>query len=791
MLFAAATACAACSSSDDTGDVSANDAGGAASDAADGDGKGGALADVSHDSASDVSVDAGADASVDSSSSSDVALDLSSDGTSSDVPPESDTGSDAAGDALVDSLPFVDGQLDAPADSPLAEASPPGDAGRVVLSGAVAKGPFIVGSTVVINPVDNLGNPTGQSFPTSTRDDLGNFSVTFDYRGPVLMTGSGYYFNEVENALSGSALTLKAFAEITSGGPQHAYVNAITHLTQQRIVTLVGQGTTLSLATSRAETELETALAIGGSGFDPGAPGNQLSLEGGNNVASAYAFAVGAVIAEVAHRSMDPGSIDAKLQQFINTTALRFSAGGTLDQAATTAIRTAQQCVEPEAVTAALATRFTSVGSSAVVPDINLALDSDLDGVPNASDTCPLVPNPSQDAVNGICQYAHVSATGGVGNQNGLDGYALGDLDKQHGSDVILISMGVISAWLNDGTGHFGSVIKSNIGQVTDAGISGIVGNAAVADMNGDGNADVVAVVQDFNHKDYLFFVPGDGAGHFGVGLPLFTFDGAFITPQLTLVDLDHDGRADIVMRMTNTIGIALAPVGGAWSGFTQPSFVPDGGSNGPLFQDYAVGDVSGDNIPDIVAATVGNFGLYTLIGNGDGSFTINGPDSSSGANLRNVALGDVDGDGFIDAVVAAAPNANAAADTVVVRYGNNTLTPSGLLEVKDWVAPATACLPGGGFNCSGPCGLPIWVADVTGDGKADLHVFGSGGFMVSKGRTLAAPVAFQMKGTEGAPYQGVGWLTDLNGDNRADFVVPAGDGVVATLLNPPGYHGW
>lgn len=45
------------------------------------------------------------------------------------------------------------------------------DAQAVALSGAVQKGPFILGSTVSISPLDAAGNPTGSAFMTQTIND--------------------------------------------------------------------------------------------------------------------------------------------------------------------------------------------------------------------------------------------------------------------------------------------------------------------------------------------------------------------------------------------------------------------------------------------------------------------------------------------------------------------------------------------------------------------------------------------------------------------------------------------
>ena len=47
----------------------------------------------------------------------------------------------------------------------------------VDVSGAVQKGPFILGAQVQLNVLDSVGNPTGTVFNTTTTSDKGEFSV--------------------------------------------------------------------------------------------------------------------------------------------------------------------------------------------------------------------------------------------------------------------------------------------------------------------------------------------------------------------------------------------------------------------------------------------------------------------------------------------------------------------------------------------------------------------------------------------------------------------------------------
>ena len=166
------------------------------------------------------------------------------------------------------------------------------DDGTAALKGAVQKGPFVVGSTVTVSTIDSTETSTGQVYTTQTTTDLGDFAVSFTYRGNVDMQAQGFYYDEVTGALSTSPIVLRALYQVSNGGPQAAYINIITHLAHDRAVQLMGDaGVSLTAAEAQAESEVVKALGIGGSAFSPGGAGITLNELGGNNDADAYLFA--------------------------------------------------------------------------------------------------------------------------------------------------------------------------------------------------------------------------------------------------------------------------------------------------------------------------------------------------------------------------------------------------------------------------------------------------------------------------------------------------------------------
>jgi tetratricopeptide (TPR) repeat protein len=125
------------------------------------------------------------------------------------------------------------------------------------------------------------------------------------------------------------------------------------------------------------------------------------------------------------------------------------------------------------------------------------------------------------------------------------------------------------------------------------------------------------------------------------------TGDAAFQSRKAVASDVDRDGDLDLVaIDAKGELVVRLNLRQGVFR--TIPLHV-----SGAV--DFAVEDVNGDGIPDIVVAT--SHGLRLLIGKGDGSF-LEGADTGLGgatapAAVRAVVLGDFDNDGFPDVISA------------------------------------------------------------------------------------------------------------------------------------------
>ncbi len=129
-------------------------------------------------------------------------------------------------------------------------------------TGRVQKGPFITGTTVQINELNQDLGQTGKSFITTVIHDNGTFELNNVELASsmVLLTANGSYFNELFGEISGSSLTLQAIADLRD--QESVNINVMTHLSKARIEKLVSDGLDFDAAKDQAENELLEFLGV-------------------------------------------------------------------------------------------------------------------------------------------------------------------------------------------------------------------------------------------------------------------------------------------------------------------------------------------------------------------------------------------------------------------------------------------------------------------------------------------------------------------------------------------------
>jgi FG-GAP-like repeat len=235
-----------------------------------------------------------------------------------------------------------------------------------------------------------------------------------------------------------------------------------------------------------------------------------------------------------------------------------------------------------------------------------------------------------------------------------------------------------------------------------------------VGDFNGDHLMDVavgVAPQQGASGASGVYVLLGQANGKLGAPVQI---DTSLNPAGLAAGDLNGDGRTDLVVadrgpvggsqQVTGAIHVYLGNANGTFAAAATPS------TPATIYTVAALGDLNGDSKLDLIVAGnvagasigAGTPYVYTLLGNGDGTFgaastlALAGTD---GVGATSIALADFNHDGALDVVV------GNPLDLTEVLLGNGDGTLTGTLL-------ALGQRPG-----------TVAAADLTGDGFPELFV--------------------------------------------------------------------
>lgn len=171
----------------------------------------------------------------------------------------------------------------------------------------------------------------------------------------------------------------------------------------------------------------------------------------------------------------------------------------------------------------------------------------------------------------------------------------------------------------------------------------------AVTDVNNDGNPDIV-VLNTCNGcaNSLLSVLLGNGDGTFQA--PVSYSTGGVLPgygAAVVIADVNGDGNPDLIATTAGGVAVLLSNGNGTFQSAVNYS---SGGSD-PV--SVVVGDVNGDGRPDLVVANRDSSSVSVLLGNGDGTFQTAVTYSSGGEYPQSVAIGDLNGDGKLDLAVA------------------------------------------------------------------------------------------------------------------------------------------
>jgi hypothetical protein len=218
-------------------------------------------------------------------------------------------------------------------------------------------------------------------------------------------------------------------------------------------------------------------------------------------------------------------------------------------------------------------------------------------------------------------------------------------------------------------------------------------GQIITGDFNNDHKADIAIALG----NQTVAVLLGTGNGTFGP--PSYYFDNGAVT--IMSADFNGDGNADLVAVNDSGVSTPTAFLFGKGDGTFQPAVFPLGS-----YVAFATADVNNDGKPDLLGQ--GANGTQVLLGNGDGTFTALSPWNLMfpyfGPGIGFLA--DINGDGNLDVV--GSEGIGSHDDYEGVYPGNGDGTFGAFVNVIDSLC---FCVPV----------VPFAAADMNGDGKPDL----------------------------------------------------------------------
>ena len=362
---------------------------------------------------------------------------------------------------------------------------------------------------------------------------------------------------------------------------------------------------------------------------------------------------------------------------------------------------------------------------------------------------------------------------------NGANAVAVADVNGDGKPDI------VISNWCSDNNctgGSVGVLLGNGDGtfQPATSYLSGglYADSIAVADLNGDGNPDLVVANCGANANancagasGNVAVLLGNGDGTFQTAVPYHLGGGGFGSTSVAVADVNGDSKLDLVVAGGCNGGGCVGVLLGNGDGTFQSELTPSG-SGGISALWLAVADLNGDGHSDVVVAnqcadnTCTSSSVGVLLGKGDGTFQTVVAYDPGGLYSDGVEIADVNGDGKPDLVVVNSSTSLAVDDgNVGVLLGNG-----------DGTFQTAVPYPSGAFGAAS-----VAVADINGDSKLDLLVAncsgsksdcsgggGSIGVLLGNGDGTFQTAVTYGSGSN-TPF-GVA-VEDVNGDGKPDII--------------------
>jgi Bacterial Ig-like domain (group 3)/FG-GAP-like repeat/FG-GAP repeat len=331
---------------------------------------------------------------------------------------------------------------------------------------------------------------------------------------------------------------------------------------------------------------------------------------------------------------------------------------------------------------------------------------------------------------------------------------AISDMNKDGNVDIVVTTSDV-SVLLGNGDLTFDSPASYSV--------SGWLNGVSVADLNGDGQPDVITT-NTFEHE--ICVLLNKGSGQLG---PVVRYAVEAAPYSIAVADLNSDHSADVVVANNGIAGtggsVTVAFGNGDGSLRAAYSYATNPPGIGSQSRAVVTGDFNNDGRTDIATLFAGD-SVTILIADSKYSFQRLGTyvaGNYSGDQVVALAAADVNGDGDLDLVVVGLKQVD-----VLLGKGDGTFQSPKVRTITSGTTHGVA------------------LADVNGDGKVDLvYTWASAALddiavCFGDGDGTFQPPAFYTVGNY--PYSVI--AVDLNNDQKLDVVTANASGSLAYLKN-------